>query len=97
MRHNIYNEQTGIRYTLQGDYDLPNLTLSTDEKPIGIWGQRPARDFKQYHKVLYKNLLTSGKLNGYLVDIDEQTEDLLFRVVKQMAEKQGIIEKPKIQ
>lgn len=89
-------EQMGGTYTQQGDYILPNLTLPTKEKqPIGIWGQRHARYLKQNHKVLYCNLLTSGKLNGYLADIDEQAEDMFFRLVKQMAEREGVTEQLK--
>ena len=69
-------EQMGGTYTQVGDYMLPNLTIHEEEqKPIGIWGQRHARYLKQNHKVLYMNLLTSGKLNNYLSDIDKQAED----------------------
>lgn len=79
MEKRIYNEKTGISYTLQGDYYLPDLKLPDEEnKPIGLWGQRHARYLKQNHKVLYMNLLTSGKLNGYLADIDKQAEDMFF-------------------
>lgn len=96
MEKNIYNEQTGISYTLQGDYYLPNLTLPSEEgKHIGIWGQRHARYLKKHHKVRYINLLTSGKLNSYLADIDEQAEELFFRLVKQLAEKENVTEKLK--
>ena len=96
MEKRIYNEQTGIGYTLQGDYYLPNLELPEQEdKPIGLWGQRHLRYIKQYHKVRYTNLLTSGKLNGYLADIDKQAEDMFFRLVKQMAECDGVTEKLK--
>lgn len=96
MQHKIYNEQTGINYTLQGDYYLPDLTLPSKEgKHIGIWGQRHARYLKQYHKIQYYNLLTSGKLNGYLADIDKQAEMMFFRLVEQMAEREGVTEKLK--
>lgn len=96
MEKRIYNEQNGIRYTLQGDYYLPDLKLPDGEnKPIGLWGQRHARYLKQNHKVLYMNLLTSGKLNSYLADIDEQAEDMFFRIVKQMAEREGLTEQLK--
>ena len=60
-----------------------------------VGGQRHARYLKQYHKVQYYNLMTSGKLNSYLADIDEQAEEMFSRLVKQMAEKQGISEKLK--
>ena len=96
MEKHIYNEHTGISYTLQGDYYLPDLTLPEQEdKPIGLWGQRHLKYIKQYHKVRYTNLLTSSKLNGYLADIDKQAEDMLFRLVKQMAEREGVTEKLK--
>lgn len=96
MEKRIYNEKNGIRYTLQGDYYLPDLKLPDEEnKPIGLWGQRHARYLKQNHKVLYMNLLTSGKLNSYLADIDEQAEDLFFRLVKHMAEREGVTEQLK--
>lgn len=89
-------EQMGGTYTQVGDYMLPNLTIHEEEqKPIGIWGQRHARYLKQNHKVLYMNLLTSGKLNNYLSDIDKQAEDMFIRLVKEMAEKQGITERLK--
>lgn len=94
MEKHIYNEQTGISYTLHGDYYLPDLALSDEEKDveIGVWGQRHLRYIKQHRKVLYLNLLTSGKLNGYLADIDKQAEDMLFRLVKQMAERESVTE-----
>ena len=97
MEKHIYNEQTGISYTLHGDYYLPDLTLSDEEKgvEIGVWGQRHLRYIKQHRKVLYLNLLTSGKLNGHLADIDKQAEDMLSRLVKQMAEREGVTEQLK--
>ena len=89
-------EQMGGTYTQIGDYLLPNLTFPEEEqKSIGIWGQRHARYLKQYHKVRYYNLLTSGKLNSYLSDIDEQAEDMFSRLVKETAEKQGVTEQLK--
>ena len=91
MEKHIYNEQTGISYTLQGDYYLPDLALSDEEEQsIGLWGQRHLRYIKQHRKVLYLNLLTSGKLNGYLADINKQAEDMLSRLVEQMAEREGV-------
>lgn len=96
MEKRIYNEQTGIGYTLQGDYYLPDLKFPDEEnKPIGLWGQRHARYLKQKHKVLYMNLLTSGKLSSYLADIDKQAEDMFFRLVKQMAKREGVTEQLK--
>ena len=96
MEKRIYNEQTGISYTLQGDYYLPDLALPEQEdKPIGLWGQRHLRYIKQYHKVRYTSLLTGGKLNGYLADIDKHAEDMFFRLVKQMAEREDVTEQLK--
>lgn len=89
-------EQMGGTYTQVGDYMLPNLTIPKEEhKPIGIWGQRHARYLKQHHKVIYYNYLTSGKLNSYLADIDEQAEEMFSMLVKEMAEKQGVTEQLK--
>ena len=89
-------EQLGGTYTQAGDYLLPNLTIPEEEqKPIGIWGQRHARYLKQHHKILYYNLLTSGKLNAHLAGIDRQAEEMFFRLVKQIAEHEGVTEKLK--
>lgn len=89
-------EQLGGTYTQAGDYLLPNLTIPEEEqKPIGIWGQLHARHLKQHHKILYYNLLTSGKLNAHLVGIDRQAEDMFFWPVKQMAEREGMTERLK--
>ena len=86
----------GGTYTRQGDYFLPNLALPEEEqKPIGVWGQRHRRYLKEQHKVLYYNLLTSGKLSSYLVDIDKQAETMFSRLLKQLAEKEGITEQLK--
>ena len=84
-------EQIGGAYTLQGYYRLPNLTLpAEDERPIGVWGQRRLRYLKQHHKVLYYNLLTSGKLHSHLADTEEQAQELFYRLVKEYAEKEGV-------
>ena len=91
-------EQLGGTYTRVGNYLLPNLTIPEEEqKPIGIWGQRHARHLKQHHKILYYNLLTSGKLNAHLAEIDRQAEEMFFRLVKQMAEREGVTEQLKAQ
>lgn len=91
-------EQLGGTYTQAGDYLLPNLTIPEEEqKPIGIWGQRHARYLKQHHRILYYNLLSSGKLNAYLTEIDRQAEYIFFRLVKQMAEREGVTEQLKAQ
>lgn len=96
MEKHIYNEQTGIGYTLQGDYYLPDLTVSGEEEQyIGLWGQRHLRYLKHHRKVLYYNLLTSSKLNGYLADIDRQAEKMFEQTVKSLAENEGVTEKLK--
>ncbi len=96
MEKYIFNEQTGIGYTLQGDYYLPDLAYPDEkEQHIGIWGQRHLRYLKQHRKVLYYNLLTSGNINDHLADIDKQAEDMFFRLVNQMAECEGVTEQLK--
>ena len=91
-------EQNGGTYRQVGDYLLPNITLPEEETVhIGIWGQRHKRYLKQNHRVLYMNLLTSGKLNSYLADIDKQAEDMLFRLVKQMAKREDVTEALKVE
>lgn len=93
MEKVIYDEKNGLWYELQGDYYIPYLKLPEEEQQlIGVWGQRHLRYIKQHRKVLYLNLLTSGKLNEYLADIDKQAEDMLTRLVKQMAEREGMTE-----
>lgn len=92
MAKTIFEEMGGT-YVRQGDYYLPCLSLPEEEqKPVGVWGQRHARYLKQYHKVFYMNLLTSGKLNSYLADADEQAEKMFSRLVKQLAEKENVTE-----
>lgn len=90
-------EELGGTYIRQGDYFLPCLSLPAEKetKPIGVWGQRHLRYLKQHRKVLYTNLLTNGRLNSYLADIDEQAEDMFLRLVKQMAEREGVTEQLK--
>ena len=97
MEKHIYNEQTGISYTLQGEYYLPDLALPVEEKgvEIGVWGQQHLRYIKQHRKVLYLNLLTIGKLNEYLTDINKQAEDMFFQLVKQIADNGGVTEQLK--
>ena len=91
-----FDENNGLWYELQGDYYLPCLKLPEEEQAyIGIWGQRHLRYLKKHHRVLYNNLLTSGKLNSYLVDIDRQAEEMFERLVKQMAEREGVTEQLK--
>ena len=90
-------EQMGGTYTQQGDCYLPNLVLPTEKetRPIGVWGQRHLRYLKECHRITYANLHTSGKLNSYLVDIDERAENMFLRLVKQMAEHEGVTERLK--
>ena len=93
MEKYIYNEQNGLWYELQGDYYLPCLKLPEEETVhIGIWGQRHRRYLKSHRRVLYTSLLTSGKLNGYLANIDRQADEMFSRLVKQMAEAEGVTE-----
>ena len=83
-------EQQGGTYTMQGDYRLPNLLPPTEEeRPIGVCGQSRLSYLKHHRKVLYYNLLTSGKLHSHLADIEEQAQDLFYRFVKEYAEKEG--------
>lgn len=89
----IHNEQNGLWYELQGEYYLPCLKLPEEpEVHIGIWGQRHRRYLKGHHKALYTSLLTSGKLNSYLADIDRQAEEMFSRLVKQLSEKEVVTE-----
>lgn len=96
MANTIF-EQTGGTYTQVGDYILPDLLPAEEEKEtnIGVWGMRHKRYLKQNHKVFYYNLLTRGKLNSYLADIEQQAQQLFLRQVKDLAEKENITEKLK--
>ncbi len=96
MKKHITGEKTGISYTLHGDYYLPDLTLPAEkEKPIGIWGQRHLRYLKEHKRIVYLNLLTSGRLNEYLASVDKQAEDMFSRLVKEYADRQGVTERLK--
>ena len=96
MTKTIFEEMGGT-YRQVGDYLLPNITISAEEdnEPIGLWGQRHARHLKEHHKVLYMNLLTSGKVHSYLAEVDKQAEDRFFRLVKEYADRQGVTEQLK--
>lgn len=96
MTNTIF-EQMGGTYTQVGDYMLPDLLPAEEEKKanIGAWAMRHKRYLKQNHKVRYYNLLTSGKLNSYLTDIEQQAQDLFLRLVKDLAEKENVTEKLK--
>ena len=87
---------TKITYTRQGDYNLPDLKLpKQDEREIGIWGQRRRRYLKEHHKILYYNLLTSCKLHDHLADINEEANEMFDRIVRQLAEQEGVTEQLK--
>ena len=89
-------EELGGKYERQGDYLLPCLTApAEEEQPIGIWGQQHLDYLKQYRKVTYTNLLTSGKLNAYLADIDRQAQERFERLIEGMKQAQGITERLK--
>ena len=89
----IYDENNGLWYELQGDYYIPCLTIPEEEQqPIGVWGQRHLRYIREYRKGLYNSLFFSGKLNGYLAELNEQAEDMFLRLTKELAEKDGITE-----
>ena len=95
----IYDESNSLWYELQGDYYIPCLILPTEKehKPIGLWGQRHKRYLQEHKRAVYITLLTSGKLNCYLTDIDEQAMKMIFRLVKQMADKEGVTEQLKVE
>lgn len=97
MANTIF-EQMGGTYTQVGDYMLPDLLPAEEETEanIGAWRMRHKRYLKQNHKVRYYNLLTSGKLNSYLADVEQQAQDLFLRLVKQMAEREGVTEQLKV-
>lgn len=94
---NTIFEKAGGTYTQIGDYMLPDLLPAEEEKKasIGIWAMRHKRYLKQNHKVLYYNLLTSGKLNSYLANIEQQAQDLFLRLVTDLAEKENVTEELK--
>ena len=93
MEKYITDERTGLKYELVGDYYLiAGDDVSEENQPIGVWGQRHLRYLKEHHRVRYANLLTSGKMNVYLADVDRQAEELFLRLVKQMADAAGISE-----
>ena len=93
MEKYITDERTGLKYELVGDYYLiAGDDEPEEERPIGIWGQRHLRYLKEHRRVRYATLLTGGELNSYLADIDRQAEELFLRLVKQMADAEGITE-----
>jgi len=95
MKKSIF-EQMGGTYHKQGDYFLPDLTAPEEDKqPIGVWGQRHLRHIREHHRGLYVGLQLSGKLDGYLADIDQQAEDMFLRLVNQLARQEDITEELK--
>ena len=96
MAKTIFEEMGGT-YVRQGDYFIPCLTLPAEKenKPIGVWGQRHKRYLQEHKRATYANLLTSGKLNSYLADIDEQAEEMFFRLVNEYANRQGVTDQLK--
>ena len=93
----IYDESNGLWYELQGYYYIPCLTLPAEKeyKPIGLWGQQHKHYLQEHKRTVYTTLLTSGKLNCYLTDIDEQATEMMFRLVEKMADKEGVTEQLK--
>ena len=92
MEKYITDERTGLKYELVGDYYLVAGDDGPEKRPIGIWGHRHLWYLKQHRRAVYTDLLTSGKLNEYLADLNEQAENMFFRLVKELAEKEGISE-----
>ena len=94
MEQYIYNEQNGLWYELRGDYYIPCLELSAEkeERSIDVWGQRHLRYIREHKKALYTSLLTNGKLQSYLADVEEQAQELFDRLMKQRTEREGITE-----
>lgn len=92
MEEFITDERTGLRYELVGDYYLIAGEDEPEGRPIGIWGQRHLRYIRKHKVGLYAELLTTGKLNDYLADLNEQAEAMFSRLVKQLSEKEGVTE-----
>ena len=92
MEKCITDERTGLKYELIGDYYIIAGDDEQEESSIGIWGRRHLRYLKQHRRTAYAELLTSGKLNDYLADLNEQAEDMFSRLVKELAEKEGVTE-----
>ena len=98
MEKYIYDEKNGLWYELQGDYYIPCLKFPNEKRcPIGVWGQRHLRYLRQHRKALYTELQITGKLNGYLADLNEQAENMFLELVKQLAVREGVTEQIKAQ
>ena len=92
MEKVITDERTGLQYELVGNYYLIAGEDEPEGRPIGIWGQRHLRYIRKHKVGLYAELLTTGKLNDYLADINEQAEEMFSRLAKQLSEKEGVTE-----
>ena len=98
MEKQIYDEKNGLWYELHGGYYIPCVTVSNETvRPIGIWGQRHLRYLRQHKKALYKELQITGKLNGYLADLNEQAEEMFIELTEEMASREGVTEQLKAQ
>ena len=98
MEKQVYDEKNGLWYELHGDYYHPCLTVPPEERrPIGVWGQRHLQYLRQHRKALYTELQITGKLNGYLADLNEQAEAMFLELVKQIAVREGVTEQLKAQ
>ena len=98
MEKTKYDENNGLWYELRGDYYIPCLTVpAEEEKPIGIWGRRHLRYLRQHRKALYTELQITGKLSGYLADLNEQAEAMFLELVKQLSAREGVAEQLKAQ
>lgn len=95
MEKYITDERTGLKYELVGDYYLIAGEDEPEQEPIGIWGQRHLRYLKKHRRTAYAELLIGGRLNSYLADVDRQADEMFFRLVKQMAEAEGVTEQLK--
>lgn len=97
MEKYIYDESNGLWYELQGDYYIPCLTVPDNEQPIGIWGQQHLRYIREHKKAFYTSLLLGGTLNSYLADINARASEMLERLIRERAEKEGMTEQLKSQ
>ena len=98
MEKYIFDQNNGLWYELQGDYYIPCLVLDeANTQPIGMWGRKRLRYIKEYHPVLYTSLVVSGKLHSHLAEVDHRANEMLDRLVKQMAAQQGVTEQLKEQ
>ena len=94
MEKYIYNESTGLWYELHGNYYLPCVTVP-ERKPVGVWGRRYRKYLKEYRNITYTAMLLAGTLDNHVAEIDRQAEEMLDRLIKQMAEQEGITEQLK--